>query len=74
MIVESDQPRFASDPANHGSDGAVRGRLRDRVLWVLAALIVLCVIAHFVARTTRSTTVGTTASLVATSRKRCRTT
>jgi len=28
----------------------VRGRLRDRVLWVLAALIVLCVIAHFVAR------------------------
>ncbi len=49
MIVGSDQSSFASDPANRGSAGAARSRMRDKVLWVLAALIVLCVIAYFVA-------------------------
>jgi len=47
--VGSDQSPFASDPANHGSAGAARSRMRDKVLWVLVGLIVPCVIAYFVA-------------------------
>jgi len=38
------------DPANRGNADAARSRLRDRRLWVLAALIVLCVIARLVAQ------------------------
>lgn len=47
--MRSDQSRFASDPASHVNAGAARSRMRDKVLWVLVPLIVLCVIAYFVA-------------------------
>jgi len=49
MDVGSDQSRFASDPASHGGTAAARSRMRDKVLWVLVPLIVLCVIAYLVA-------------------------
>lgn len=48
--MTSDPSRSGSDAGNAGGAGAALSRLRDKVIWVLAALIVLCVVAHFVAR------------------------